>query len=466
MGSSAIEGAKVRITSDGMEAYLTLPPPADFETYDVEQIVAYLQSQKVVFGIDEAAVTQMLETALYKHEVCVAHGKPPVNGQDGKIDYKFNTELSSKPTVREDGSVDYWSIHMVETVEEGQIIAEYQEPTAAENGMTVSAKPLLAKRGKPLPPLRGKGFSCSDDGHTYVADITGKIEVIKGGIRVSEIHEISGDVGLETGNIDFHGDVVIHGGVGPGAIVKCTGSITVDGVCENCMLDAGKDIVLRSGVLGGNRASIRSGGDIHAKFFEYCQVQADGSIEAESALDSRMVSYERIYLTGKKASLVGGYAYATRGVEVNTIGNASEVKTSVHVGVNDEIVKELADTQKLLQEAEEVVKKITSGLQQYDLMAGERGIDVTHDIRRVALFRTRMIKQAEVASLNKEIDKLNGLIEKSKGASISVLHNVYPGTSIRINTCRLVVKEQQTAVQFVQRQDNVIMLSIADTLVK
>lgn len=465
MGDFMIEGAKVRITPDGMEAYLTLSPPADAQTYELGQVIRFLQSQKVVFGIDEEAVRQMVEAQIYKREICVAKGKPPVNGEDGKIEYKFNTEINSKPKVREDGSVDYWSIHLVETVEVGQIVAVYIEPTAAENGMTVSAKPLLAKRGRPLPPLRGTGFSCLDDGHTYVAELTGKIEVINGGIRISEIYEISGDVGLETGNVDFHGDVIIRGGVAPGAVVKCTGSISVDGVCENCMLDAGKDIVLRGGVLGGNRASIRAGGDIHAKFFEYCQVQATGNIEAESALDSRMVSYEHIYLTGKKASIIGGYAYAASGIQVNTIGNPSEVKTSVHVGVNDEVLKELGDAQKLLQEAEDTVKKITSGLQQYDMMAGERGIDVTHDIRRLALFRTRMIKQAEAASLKKEIDKLEALVEKSKGASISVLHNVYPGTSIRINKCKLAVKEQQTAVQFVQRQENVIMLSLADTLV-
>ena len=79
-------------------------------------------------------------------------------------------------------------------------------------------------------------------------------------------------------------------------------ALTVDGICENCVIEAGKDIVLRSGVLGGNKTSIRAGGNIHAKFFEYCKVKADGFIEVTYALDSHMISFDHIYVTGKKGS--------------------------------------------------------------------------------------------------------------------------------------------------------------------
>jgi uncharacterized protein (DUF342 family) len=455
----------VRITEDGMEAYLMLSPISENERYDMGQLVQFLNSHKVVYGIDEAALKRMVEIPILRHEVCVAHGKKPIDGKDGELTYKFDTNMNSKPKIRPDGSVDYWSIHSVEMVEEGQVIAIYTEPTSSENGMTVSAKPLLAKRGKPLPPLRGKGFSCAEDGRTYVADLAGKIELVNGGIRISQVYEISGDVGLATGNIDFHGDVVIHGNVTPGASVKATGSITVDGTCENCMLEARKDIILRGGVLGGEKTNIRSGGNIHAKFFEYCQVQAEGYIDAESALGSRMISYDRIFLAGKKANLVGGYAYATSGLEVNTIGNSSEVKTSIHVGVSTDILKELVDAQKQQKDAEDMIKKITQGLEEYDELAAEHGIDVSKDMRRVALLRTRMIKQAEVASLKKEIDHLNEVVERSKGASVTVLHDVFAGTTVTINQSKNIVKEQQSAVRFVLRENNVIMLSVADELV-
>lgn len=107
-------------------------------------------------------------------------------------------------------------------------------------------------------------------------------------------------MGIGTGNVEYHGDVVIHGGIKPGAKVSTSGSLTVDGICENCVIEAGKDIVLRSGVLGGNKTSIRAGGNIHAKFFEYCKVKADGFIEVTYALDSHMISFDHILCNRKK----------------------------------------------------------------------------------------------------------------------------------------------------------------------
>jgi hypothetical protein len=112
-----------------------------------------------------------------------------------------------------------------------------------------------------------------------------------------------------------------------------------------------------------------------------------------------------------------------------------------------------------------MIKKITQGLEEYDELAAEHGIDVSKDMRRVALLRTRMIKQAEVASLKKEIDHLNEVVERSKGASVTVLHDVFAGTTVTINQSKNIVKEQQSAVRFVLRENNVIMLSVADELV-
>jgi len=183
----------------------------------------------VVFGIDEARIRKIIDTMAYEREVCVATGIRPVEGQDGFFEYKFNMDLNTKPQENSDGSVDYWSIHTLETVEEGQVIATYHEPVEGSDGKTVTDKVVPCKRARALPPLAGKGFTRSEDNCTYTADLNGKIEMKNGRVMISNIHEVMGDVDLHTGNIDFRGDVLIHGSVTPGAVVKATGSITVDG---------------------------------------------------------------------------------------------------------------------------------------------------------------------------------------------------------------------------------------------
>ena len=166
MGDSQLDGVKLRKTEDNMEAFLTLTPNSENQQYSVNSLIALLRSQNIVVGIDEEALKRMVEIPLYQHEVCVARGSEPINGRDGVITYNFNTEINQKPTIRQDGSVDYWSMHMVELVSAGQVIATYEEPTDPIDGINLSGARVPAKRGKPLPPLCGKGFSCSEDGLT------------------------------------------------------------------------------------------------------------------------------------------------------------------------------------------------------------------------------------------------------------------------------------------------------------
>lgn len=460
MEDISMKSAKLRISQDGMEAYLRLEPPEAGEGYTLAELERFVRSQRVTAEVDEAVITDMITNGTYMKEVCVARGQAPVNGTNGRFDYRFNTNLSSRPVVREDGSVDYWNLNTVEMVQEGQVIAVYIPPQEAVNGMNVLGKPMIAVRGKPLAPLHGKGFHCEEDGCTYVADLTGKIEVVNGQIRISSVYEISGNVGLATGNIDYRGDVVIHGGVESGATVRTSGSLTIDGICENCTIEASKDIILRSGVLGGNKTTIRSGGNVHAKFFEYCRVEAKGYIEVEYALDCRMVCYDHLYLTGKKGLIIGGYAYATTGIDAIVIGNSTEVPTRVHVGASAEMVKEQADHQKAMSEISELIAKITAGLKQYDELAAKKGIDVSKEKKRVELLRIRMMKQAELATHQKELARLSAIIDRSAGATVSVLRSVYAGTVVSIDQNTLMVKEQQDSLKFQKKNDGIVMVSL------
>ena len=239
MEDISMRGAVVRISQDSMEAYLTLQPPEAGEGYTLSELVRYIRTQRVTNGIDEAAIQEMIDGGVYMRDVCIAKGQPPVNAENGRYELHFNPDVDGKPKVKEDGSIDYWSIRTVEMVKEGQTIATYYPPTEAINGMNVSGKPILAVRGKPLQPLRGKGFHCTEDGSTYIADLSGKIEMSNGKIRISAVYEIPGDVGIGTGNVEYHGDVVIHGGIKPGAKVSTRGSLTVEGICEVCGIEAG-----------------------------------------------------------------------------------------------------------------------------------------------------------------------------------------------------------------------------------
>ena len=139
MEDISMRGAVVRISQDSMEAYLTLQPPETGEGYTLSELVRYIRTQRVTNGIDEAAIQEMIDGGVYMRDVCIAKGQPPVNAENGRYELHFNPDVDGKPKVKEDGSIDYWSIRTVEMVKEGQTIATYYPPTEAVNGMNVSA---------------------------------------------------------------------------------------------------------------------------------------------------------------------------------------------------------------------------------------------------------------------------------------------------------------------------------------
>lgn len=457
---------KIRISYDEMEAYLILPSPLLDETYEFLEVLEAVQAAGVKIGINEDKIRAMIEERFFDRECLIAKGIPMENGVDAYFEYGFDTNFNKTPSRREDGSVDYWSIHSVELVEEGQVIATYIEPVDGSNGMTVKGKLLMAKRGRPLPPLSGKGFDRSADNKTYTANISGKIEMQNNRILISQVHEVFGDVGLKTGNIDFRGDVLVHGNVPTGAVIKATGSITIDGTVEGALLEANKDIIIRGGMLGAGKGHIKTKGDLSAKFLEYTSVHAEGDVVTDSAINCNITANGKVYLKGKHASIVGGVIHAATGVEAYNFGNEYGVKTEIYAGVNMEVKKQVTYHEDCIKEAEDILEKIAIGIKQLEDLAAAGEIDINKDPRKAALLRTKIIKQADLASHIQQLNYMKNIVENAKGASVKVLHDVYTGVTIGINDAILKVKDHQKTVAFFERDSRIVMFSMRDELVE
>lgn len=457
---------KIRISYDEMEAYLLLPSPlTPDEDYEFTDIMERVHAAGVKIGIDETKISAMVQERYYDRECLIAKGIDAVNGVDAYFDFNFDTNFNKVPTRREDGTVDYWSIHSVELVEEGQIIATYNDPVDGSNGMTVKGKLLVAKRGRPLPPLTGKGFERSDDNKTYTCTMNGKIEMKNNRILISDVHEVHGDVGLKTGNIDFRGDVIIHGNVPTGAVIRATGSVTIDGTVEGALIDAHKDVIIRGGMLGAGRGTIITKGNVVAKFLEYTKVKAHGSVTTDSLINCNITSYDKVFLKGKHASIVGGKVHAATGVEAYNFGNEYGVKTEIYVGVNLEVKRQITYHENCIIEAQDMIDKIAAGVKQLDDAVKAGAVIPPNDPRRASLLRTKIVKQADLASHTQQLNEMNAVVESAHGASINVIQDVYTGVLIGINDALHQVKEQQTAVAFFERDGKVVMFSLKDELV-
>ena len=444
----------VQITADGMEAYIMLVTPDDGGEYTVESLQKALDERGVKYGIDELALKELADEKKYGLETLIARGTEAVDGKDGYYDYNFNCNFDKKPLIKPDGTVDYWSVKSIESVVQDQVIAEYHPCVEGTDGKTVTGKPILAKRGREQLPLKGKGFERRDD-NTYVALMSGKIETQNDRVVILPVHELSGNADLSSGNIDFHGDVVIHGSVESGVIVKASGTITVDGIVEACTLEAGKDIILRSGMLGGNKASVKTKGSITAKFFEFTRIECAGDIRADVLMDCQVQCFGKIIMNGKRGSIIGGLTHGVRGIEVTTLGNDAEKKTVIMTGASPEEYAKLKQLEKTIQELSQGLVQIDEGLRKFEELEKARGVSYKDDPRRVTLLRVKIRDTATLANSKEEAKQIRNLIESASGACVTVLRETYPGVVIQIEDTKLLVQNNVKSAEFYKLQDKI-----------
>lgn len=445
----------VRTTYDDMEGYILLAEPGEDEEYTISLLMQALSDKGINTGIYENRLSEMIENKIYGQEVLIAEGTQAVDGVDGYYDYKFNTKFDGRPKVLPDGSVDYWSVHSIEAVTAGQVIAVYHPAILGSDGITVKGKVLTAKKGREQLPIKGKGFERMEDNITYKASIDGKIEMQNDRILVLPVHEISGNAELSSGNIDFHGDVVIHGGVEDGLNIKATGSITIDGIVEACVLEAGKDIILRSGMMGSNRGYVKTKGNITAKFFEFTKIECDGDIKADVLMECDVTCQGKVALSGSHGKIIGGDVRAIKGIEVSTLGNDAEKKTSVYVGAGLEVYSRMHVLEKKIETTKENLQKMEDGLKQFEVLEKERGVSYANDPRRMAILRVKIKDTATLANDEAELKKLQLLAEYSRGACVSVLKDVYPGVVVNIDEMRFTLKNVGKSVEFYKLPDKI-----------
>ncbi len=455
---------KVQVSSDGLEATMTFKIPDgknEVPKFSTAQLLGFLSSANVSFGIDQEMLARLADSPVYGRPIKVAEGTAQQQGTPGFFEYHFDTNFNRKPTIRPDGTADYMTIKTIETVQEGDVIATYHPAVQGSRGMSVRGQILEPKPVRDLPPLIGRGFDRSNDNLVYTATVTGKIEVNQGKINVSPVHEIQGDVGIGTGNIKFNGDVIVHGGVHDGAVIDAAGNVIIHGLIEDCDIHAGKDLFLLSGVKGNEKTVISCNGSITAQFVEYAVITCSGNITADYFFKSRISCDGKVELNGNNASIIGGYVSAVQGIEVNDIGNSFGTNTTVAVGVDIERAAEYEILAKKIQAISANVEKIKKGIEEFDRLGQERGINYKEDPRRMQLLRVRIRDEAVVLEETKKLSQLKDVIVSGRGATIKVFRRLYAGANVSIDDHHVTIVDNHEQVEIHKSEDGVKLTKLS-----
>ncbi len=444
----------VTLSDDKMKAYLTLnktPMFMDDEKPEASDILDALSAKNVVYGISQDTISKICDDPVFGREYEVAEGKKVKEGVTGEYEFFFNSNFSKQPKELPDGSVDYMSVKVIETVAKGDKIAVYRPAIQGEDGMNVLGKTLIAKKVRDLPPISGKGFTRSEDGNTYIADIAGKIEKPNGEnkITISPVYEVNETVGIEIGDIEFAGDVIIHAGVTNGVKVQAKGNITIDGLVENCTITAFGDIVLLKGVKGSERTVINAKGNITAEYIEYSEITAGGDITADVIFKSEVKCDGLINLAGKRKSIVGGRISAVEGMRVGNVGNEFGVITEVNVGVSADRRQTLLIQEKKVEALETHLNSVIDGLNKLDkILKHKNDPKAKQDPRKVQLLRAKFHEEAVLMDETVKLSDMRNLLERGRRAKVFAEKKVYSGSTICVNGAKLIIKDTMEQVEF------------------
>ncbi len=418
----------VRITEDKTEAWLYLCAPDDGTKYEKSEIMRYLQLNGVVAGINESHIAAMCNKQIYEREVKVASSVKGDPGREGWFEFFFNTE-KPKPKINKDGTVDYRSMSLVQNVSEGDKLAVYHPAVQGTSGRDVTGAFEKANMYKELRPLTGKGIANTENPNEYYATKSGKIEYDgENKLSVVEVYEVQG--GCDYANnalVEFNGDVIIHGNVEAGVTVHAGKSLTVEGVVESAMISAGGDVCLKRGMQGSGKGTISAGGNVFTEFLEYANIKAAGSIQSNVILNSRVESDVNVTLTG----------------------NASEIRTGIHVGVLPELMEKRMEVSqeygKLNAQLDEIVVSMARILRVRQ-QTGELSDQLKAHLEDLKEKKDEVYRKC--MQLKKEADKLETQVMQAREAKIRISGNIYKGTIIAIDDHQMPIQKDTSFMEY------------------
>ena len=448
---------RIRTDENKMHAYLDCKPAqGDGNPLSLESVLTEMENNGITHGIDKEKIASVVNEAnkggIAIADVEVATGTPPIAAIKGSIEYTFDTKTKEYDfRILPDGRIDYRTTLAILTATENQLLARVTPATPGVPGRTVLGEEIVP--GGDCAAARlvpGNGVRVSPDGTEFYAAIAGCIILNGPVLDVVNIYVVNGDVDYSTGNISFNGNVVINGTVLDGFEVNADGDIVVLKCVESAILTAGRDVIVKSGVLGRGKGLISAGRDIRIGYAQNARLEAQGDIYIGNyAINSSISTSKRLIMQERRGAVIGGEVFALRGIDVKNIGSENETKTYVESGTDYLVMRTINEMDGVIAFCEQNVRKIENTLEGISDKLGS-GVPIQPSMKplmRKALDKKRDLEKRIALLQAKRSDLHRASLEKDT-CSVKVRDVCFPKTSLKIKELRTVVTNQYKHVRF------------------
>ncbi len=220
------------------------------EPFTVQEVIKYLNDNKVTYGINRDAIQEAIETG---NEIVVAKGLHPQSGKNGWIEDLVSFDVDTSAPEEGEGIIRDRSIVMVK---EGQKIAKVHPPIAGKPGINIHGLEIPPPLVKEAKLIAGNGTYL--DGVFLISKIEGRLDKQLNKYSVYPVYNVEGDADAKEGYIKFSGDVIVKGNVLDGMKIHATrGKIEIFGYAANSTLIASGDVIVHNNLVS---CTVKAGG--------------------------------------------------------------------------------------------------------------------------------------------------------------------------------------------------------------
>lgn len=453
------ETYRLDVSEDGMTVFVRFIPASETgNRITMNDFLKDLRFSNITYGIRMDVLQDHFQSpGIYCTDMLIAKGKEVRNGKDAVIEYKFNTDKHRPPSQRDDGSVDYFNLSMINQCKKGELLATIIPEDRGDPGYDVYGKPIKPRDVKRETLKFGRNIELSEDKLSIRSMVDGHVTLVDDKVFVSDVFEVK-NVDATTGNLDFEGSIQINGDVMANFEVKAGGNVIVNGLVEDAKITAGGNIIIAKGMNGMSKGSLKAGGDVMAKFLENVRVVAGGYVESEAILHCRISAGTEVKVEGRKGIIVGGYVQAGQKVTAKSIGTGMGASTILEVGVNPLIKTQYSRLQKLVADLEKTIKNAEVILETFKEKL-KKGVQFNESQLKYMKSVTKLVeeKSAEMAMMNGRMEKMRAMMEIQKLSEIVVNDEIYPSTTIIIGDISKTLQSSYHYCKFVRERGEICM---------
>ena len=429
---------RIYTSANNMAAWMLLLPPSDpNDLLDRTTINEILSESEISRGLSTDAIDHIENNHPYFMLIPIACGIPVTEGEHGRVVEHYSRQRTRSVKVDDNGVADYRALNYVQIVNEGDVICDILPPKPGKAGVRIDGMVAEPPPVKAAVAPAGKNTKVTKDGSQLVAEKTGHLEYDGKNFYVKILLDIPGNVDYSTGNLEYNGDIHIHGDVRNTFSVKASGNIIVDGLVEAAQIEAGGDVLVSCGIMGDGNARIVCGGDLRAKYLESCEVYVGKSIFADCVMSSQVHCDDTLQITSGRGAIIGGSAVVGKAIKANITGTDSGRKTELELGAqtyikmkHSEEIEELKHAMGELTKLDRDIAFLENKLKLQEKQSNEGADEVFEQRLEAAVLQKTAIcaRIDELTKVQKEIEDKKPDLEKCRFEC----GTVYPPTMLLI----------------------------------